>query len=124
MRADSRPPHLDRHPTSAAGTVRIHGAREPQQPAEKTIPDQVRLFIPFTAYPAEDNKRILDMYTYLRVVIAAPSVMFSANLDATPYLPQYGVTADGQRFLGLDTAEREQESFTFLLNFLQPGSVR
>jgi hypothetical protein len=53
--------------TSAAGTVRIHGAGEPQQPAEKTIPDQVRLFIPFTPYPAEDNKRILDMYKYLRV---------------------------------------------------------
>jgi 4-hydroxy-4-methyl-2-oxoglutarate aldolase len=38
-----------------------------QQPAEKTIPDKVQLFIPFKDYPAEDNKRILDVYKYLRV---------------------------------------------------------
>ena len=38
-----------------------------QPPAEKTIPDKVRLFIPYKAYPAEDNQRILEMYKYLRV---------------------------------------------------------
>jgi 4-hydroxy-4-methyl-2-oxoglutarate aldolase len=38
-----------------------------QQPAETTIPDKVRLFIPFKDYSAEDNKRILDMYKWLRV---------------------------------------------------------
>jgi 4-hydroxy-4-methyl-2-oxoglutarate aldolase len=38
-----------------------------QQPAEKTIPDKVQLFIPFKDYSAEDNKRILDVYKYLRV---------------------------------------------------------
>jgi 4-hydroxy-4-methyl-2-oxoglutarate aldolase len=38
-----------------------------QQPAEKTIPDRVRLFIPYTAYSQEENQRILDMYRYLRV---------------------------------------------------------
>lgn len=38
-----------------------------QQPAETSIPDKVRLFIPFKDYPAEDNKRILDMYSWLRV---------------------------------------------------------
>jgi 4-hydroxy-4-methyl-2-oxoglutarate aldolase len=38
-----------------------------QQPAEKTIPDKVQLFIPFKDYSAEDNKRILDVYRYLRV---------------------------------------------------------
>src|SRR5215213_3121584 len=38
-----------------------------QQPAEKTIPDKVQLFIPFKDYPVEDNKRILDVYKYLRV---------------------------------------------------------
>ena len=38
-----------------------------QQPAEKTIPDKVRLFIPFKDYSAEDNNRILDVYKYLRV---------------------------------------------------------
>jgi 4-hydroxy-4-methyl-2-oxoglutarate aldolase len=50
----------------AVGLDRIH-AGEPQQPQEKTIPDQVRLFIPYVAYPADDNQRILDLYKYLRV---------------------------------------------------------
>lgn len=38
-----------------------------QQPAEKTIPSNVRLFIPYKTYTQDDNKRILDMYKYLRV---------------------------------------------------------
>ena len=38
-----------------------------QQPAEKTIPDKVQLFIPYKEYSAEDNKRVLDVYKYLRV---------------------------------------------------------
>src|SRR5919109_1375142 len=38
-----------------------------QQPAEKTIPDKVRLFIPYKAYSAEENQRVLALYKYLRV---------------------------------------------------------
>jgi 4-hydroxy-4-methyl-2-oxoglutarate aldolase len=38
-----------------------------QQPAETAIPGKVKLFIPFKDYTAEDNKRILDMYSWLRV---------------------------------------------------------
>lgn len=38
-----------------------------QQPAETTIPDKVRLFIPYKEYSQEDNKRILAMYEWLRV---------------------------------------------------------
>ncbi len=38
-----------------------------QQPAEKTIPDKVQLFIPYKEYSQEDNKRVLDVYKYLRV---------------------------------------------------------
>ena len=38
-----------------------------QQPAEKAIPSRVRLFIPYKEYSQEDNKRILEMYKYLRV---------------------------------------------------------
>ncbi len=38
-----------------------------QQPAEKAIPAKVRLFIPYKDYSQEDNRRILDMYKYLRV---------------------------------------------------------
>lgn len=43
------------------------GAAGAQQPAEKSIPDKVRLFIPYKAYSQEDNQRILAMYKYLRV---------------------------------------------------------
>jgi len=38
-----------------------------QQPSEKTLPDNVQLFIPYKEYSAEDNKRVLDEYRYLRV---------------------------------------------------------
>ena len=38
-----------------------------QQPAEKTVPSKVKLFIPYKEYPPEENKRILEMYKYLRV---------------------------------------------------------
>jgi 4-hydroxy-4-methyl-2-oxoglutarate aldolase len=38
-----------------------------RQPAETTIPDRVKLFIPYKDYTQEDNKRILDMYKWLRV---------------------------------------------------------
>jgi 4-hydroxy-4-methyl-2-oxoglutarate aldolase len=38
-----------------------------QQPAEKTIPDKVKLFIPYKAYSQEDNQRVLELFKYLRV---------------------------------------------------------
>jgi len=38
-----------------------------QQPAEESLPDKVKLFIPYRDYPAADNQRVLDMYKYLRV---------------------------------------------------------
>ena len=53
--------------TALATTCAPAGVATAQQPAEKTIPDKVRLFIPYKDYSAEDNKRILDMYKYLRV---------------------------------------------------------
>jgi len=45
--------------------VGVHAAA--QQPAEKSIPDQVQLFIPYKAYTAEENKKTLEMYKWLRV---------------------------------------------------------
>ena len=50
-----------------AAAVNARTAERAQQPMEKTIPEKVRLFIPYTEYSAEDNKRILEMYKYLRV---------------------------------------------------------
>jgi len=42
-------------------------AEAAQQETEKTVPDQVKLFIPYKSYSPEDNKQMLDMYSYLRV---------------------------------------------------------
>ena len=38
-----------------------------QQPSEKTIPEKVKLFIPYNEYSQEDNLRIVEMFKYLRV---------------------------------------------------------
>jgi 4-hydroxy-4-methyl-2-oxoglutarate aldolase len=43
------------------------GIAAAQQPAETSIPDKVRLFIPYKEYTQEDNQRILEMYKWLRV---------------------------------------------------------
>ena len=50
---------------SAALAPALAGAG--QQPAEKTIPDKVRLFIPYKAYSQEENQRVVEMFKYLRV---------------------------------------------------------
>jgi hypothetical protein len=42
--------------------------------------------------------------------------VFATNIAPDPFVPKYGVTADGQRFLGLEHARGDQ-SFTFLLNW-------
>jgi regulator of RNase E activity RraA len=40
---------------------------QPAQMAPQTLPDQVKLFIPYKEYSQEDNNRILKMYEFLRV---------------------------------------------------------
>jgi Tol biopolymer transport system component len=55
-------------------------------------------------------------------VSGPPSRLFSARIQPNPNLPQYAVTADGQRFLGLEQAEGERNTLTFLLNWLDPHS--
>jgi 4-hydroxy-4-methyl-2-oxoglutarate aldolase len=52
---------------SCAATAMLSVPAAAQQPAEKSIPDKVQLFIPYKEYSAEDNKRVLDEYKYLRV---------------------------------------------------------
>src|SRR5918995_3490023 len=47
--------------------VILLGLAPGQQPAEKTIPDSVKLFIPFKAYTQKDNQRIVALFKYLRV---------------------------------------------------------
>jgi len=53
------------------------------------------------------------------LVVGPPSRLFSTRLSANPFVPQYAVTADGQRFLGLEPAA-ENNSFTVLINWLPP----
>jgi eukaryotic-like serine/threonine-protein kinase len=47
-----------------------------------------------------------------------PSRLFVARVQPNPYLPQYAVTADGQRFLALEQVKGEPNTLTFLLNGL------
>ena len=57
-------------PWLATATIASAGpcaAAAAQQPAETTIPANVKLFIPYKEYSAEDNTRILEQYKYLRV---------------------------------------------------------
>jgi 4-hydroxy-4-methyl-2-oxoglutarate aldolase len=49
------------------GPGRVEVVKAAQQEAEKTIPEKVRLFIPYKDYSAEDNARVLAMFKYLRV---------------------------------------------------------
>jgi 4-hydroxy-4-methyl-2-oxoglutarate aldolase len=53
--------------TNLVSTPRLLAMVRAQQPAEKTIPDRVRLFIPYTHYSQEDNQRVIALYKYLRV---------------------------------------------------------
>jgi 4-hydroxy-4-methyl-2-oxoglutarate aldolase len=52
---------------SLAATLVVSSPAAAQQPAETAIPDKVMLFIPYKEYTAEENKRILEEYKYLRV---------------------------------------------------------
>ena len=53
-----------------------------------------------------------------------PSALFTTRLAPNPGRPQYAVTSDGQRFLGLERVEGERNTMTFLLNWLAPSSNR
>jgi hypothetical protein len=57
----------------------------------------------------------LDARTGLTV--GPPSRLFPTRIEPDGNAPQYAVTADGQRFLGLERATSSQ-SFTFLINWL------
>lgn len=59
---------LLRPATAALILTAAAGAPAAAQPAAETsIPDKVRLFIPYKEYSQEENQKILAMYKYLRV---------------------------------------------------------
>ena len=47
-----------------------------------------------------------------------PQTLFKSRMAPNASVPQYGVTADGERFLGLERLEGDR-SFTFLVNWLK-----
>ena len=49
-----------------------------------------------------------------------PSPLFPTNFDPTPHMPQYAVTGDGARFLGLERLAGDRARLTVLLNGLTP----
>jgi Tol biopolymer transport system component len=55
--------------------------------------------------------------TDTELVPSAPARLFPTGIEPDPETPQYAVTADGQRFLGLEPVG-ETANFTFLLNWL------
>ena len=52
-----------------------------------------------------------------------PSALFTTGLEPNSGRPQYAVTRDGQRFLGLERVEGERNTMTFLLNWLGAHST-
>jgi Tol biopolymer transport system component len=63
----------------------------------------------------------IDTGAELRV--QRPVKLFDSGITPNPGLTQYGVTPDGQRFLGLDRSWREGETLTVLLNWLTPENL-
>jgi hypothetical protein len=68
-----------------------------QQPAETAIPDKVKLFIPFKDYTAEDNKRILDMYSWLRVADVSDGMDVVGLASSIPRCTRCGRTRRSSR---------------------------
>jgi Tol biopolymer transport system component len=56
-------------------------------------------------------------------LIAAPRALFQTTMSPSPNVPQYDVTADGERFLVLEPARSGGEPVTFILNWTS-GLIR
>ena len=56
------------------------------------------------------------------LTVSPPSRMFPTKFATNPNLAQYAVTADGQRFLGIECTT-SSNSFTFLINRLPPRAA-
>ncbi len=54
------------------------------------------------------------------LTVQRPIKLFDTGIMPDPNLSQYGVTPDGQRFLGLNRDVPERETLTVLLNWLTP----
>jgi len=57
------------------------------------------------------------------LTVQRPVKLFATGIRPYNDLSQYGVTPDGQRFLGLNRDVPERETLTVLLNWLTPGNL-
>ena len=70
-----------------------------QQPAETTIPTKVRLFIPYKEYSQDDNKRILEMYKWLRVADVSDGMDVAGLQDVGTVAPEiHALWKDTEKF--------------------------
>jgi regulator of RNase E activity RraA len=74
--------------------------RRPAQQAPQTVPDAVKLFIPYKEYSKEDNERILKMYEFLRVA------------DVSDGMDVVGLTDVGLADPEIKALWRDTQSFT------------
>jgi Tol biopolymer transport system component len=58
--------------------------------------------------------------TRLGLEVSPPSLLFATHFEPSPHRPQYAVSSDGARFLGLDRLPGERASLTLLLNGRTP----
>jgi len=111
----------------AMGILWMSGAAvtRAQQPAEKSIPDKVKLFIPYKDYTAGDNQRILDMFKYLRVADVSDGMDVVGLQDVGLVDPEiHALWKDTERFthrvVGIAVTARYMPAF---MDVLTPGSI-
>jgi regulator of RNase E activity RraA len=70
-----------------------------QQPAERTIPAKVRLFLPYREYSAEENRQVLELYKWLRVADVSDGMDVAGLQDVGLVSPQiHALWKDTQGF--------------------------
>ena len=99
------PAHTSKRRVSSAGGVQPHWRGDGRE-LFYLARDSSIMSVPVAPGPGLDTGR--------------PVALFSIDIEPNPHLPQYGVTRDGQRFLGISRGERQREQLTVLLNWITP----
>ena len=61
-----------------------------------------------------DKLMVVDVKPGVPLNTGSPRLLFQTPIEDNPVLSQYAVTADGQKFLLMETAELEQELNSFI----------